>query len=249
MSENLSERATTERKESIDQVMAPTAWIDGELPANGYVDARTPEEIANEPETVVITTDAPVPVEELVDITARIVKPHNKVSRDVTEADLKKVLVDAYVLRDLCFAQNGIYATAYAMAHPQIDSVDPLSFFVLSDGRVIVNPKITNHTKNTVDSQEACMTFPKLDQRVVQRYNKIEVEFQSIDGEEEAPRLTEKLNASLSGRDAKIFQHEIAHLDGKYIFGDDLEKPEVGYRLRNNGRGIIINKQEESNKK
>lgn len=242
-----------EEKKTEDMVMAPTAWIDGELPTNGYLDAMTPEERAEQAKiqdgVVITTSEAPAPTEGPVDVAARIVPPHSKISREVTAEDLKRIIVDAYVLRDLCFAKNGLFISAYAMAHPQIDAVDPLNFFVMNDGRVIVNPKITNHTKHTVDSQEACMTFPNLDQRVVQRYNKIDVDFQSIEGGEEEPKLTEVMHVSLSGKEAKIFQHEISHLLGSYIFGDDLTKPDLGYQLRNNGGGIIVNKELEVNKK
>lgn len=208
----------------------------------GYTDARTDEERANEPKADITTSSELITPETVqVDLSYRIVAPHNKVSRAVTKEDLKRVMVDAYVLRDLCFTQNGLYQTAFAMHHSQIDNNDPLNFFVMNDGRVIVNPVITRTTRHTVDSEEGCMTFPKLSQKVVPRYHKAEADFQSLEGTEEEPTLTEVMKTSLSGMDAKIWQHETSHGLGKYIFGEDLENPELGFHYYNKS-GIVMNK-------
>ena len=253
-----------EEKELGEVVMAPTAWVEGELPTSDYVDARTPEEGERDAkiqsETTTTTADAPgaepmqMTLEEAIEkskkeheeLKKRVVKPHNKVSRPVAESDVEKVLKDAYTLRDLCFTEHGLYARAYAMHHAQIESEDPMNFFVLNDGKLIVNPKIIRHTKTTVDSEEGCMTYADLPQRVVERYNKIEVEFQSIEGEEgKDAKLTEIMKADLSGKDAKIWQHEIAHGLGEYVYGKDFAKPELGFtRMNRKGGGIIINKLE-----
>jgi peptide deformylase len=215
---------------------------------SGYMDARTDEERANEP-TAVITTSTPEEVSSAeitpetvqFDLSMRIVPPHNKVSRPVTQEDMKRVMVEAYILRDLCFTPNGLYGTAFAMHHSQIENEDPLNFFVMNDGRVIINPAMTRHTNHPVDSVEGCMTYPEFNQKVVQRYQKIEVDFQTAEGTEEEPTLSDVMKSSLSGKDAKIFQHEMDHGTGKYIFGEDLANPELGYHYYNK-RGIVNNK-------
>ena len=143
------------------------------------------------------------------------VKPHNKVAREVTKDDLLDVLRDAHILYNLCYTQHGIHPGGFAVAHPQINDKDPLRFFVTKDEKIIINPAIVRHTNSTVDSQEGCLTFPDKYPIIVQRWNKCEVEYQTLDKNSE---LTEKERVSLSGLEARIFQHEIGHFDGNLIF-------------------------------
>jgi peptide deformylase len=159
------------------------------------------------------------------DLIRRIVSPHKKVSREVTEKDLEKVLSDGQILLDLCYMRAGMYGSAFAMAHSQIEESDPLRFFVMANGLIIINPKIINHTRVPVDSEEGCMSFSEKPQKTVQRYHKIEVKYVTIKEENEKKIFTPVIAASLSGREAKIFQHEIAHMNGKYVY-DDNAQPE-----------------------
>lgn len=152
--------------------------------------------------------------------TPRIVPPHKNVSRDVTEADLSRVLKEADVLYHLCFTPNGIYQSAHAMAHPQIDDKDPLRFFVTVIGEVIINPKIIKHSNFPVDSKEACMSFPEREQIVIPRYNVIDVEFQTLTKDKQ---LSEVMTKTFSGKVAKILQHEISHLQGHHIYDVDAD--------------------------
>ena len=122
------------------------------------------------------------------------------------------MLQEAKVLRSLCFTPVGIKGGGLAVAHPQITDNDPLRFFVMKTGEIIVNPVITRHTRHTVDSKEGCLTFPDEHDVIVQRYNKCEVEYEDINN------LGEKIKESLSGIKSKIFQHEIDHFDCKYIY-------------------------------
>ena len=89
----------------------------------------------------------------------RIVPAHKKVSREVTEKDIDRVIEEVRVLHAICFEKVGIYRGAYAMAHPQIDDKDPLRLFVTVDKKIIINPVITNKTKYQVDSREGCVTY------------------------------------------------------------------------------------------
>lgn len=166
------------------------------------------------------------PADHTIKLLKRIVPPHEKISREVTDADVPKVIEEAYVLRDLCIIRNGLYGSAYAMAHPQIDDTDPMRFFVFQDGRVIINPRITLATKFQVDSDEGCMTFPTEPMKVVGRSHKVTVEYRTLlrDGEKQV--LSPQVEGHFSGRESKIFQHEIDHMDGKYIYTkEDTEKP------------------------
>lgn len=149
------------------------------------------------------------------------VDPHNKVSREVKERDLERVKKDAQDMFNLCFIGRGRYQSGFAVAHSQINKKDPLRFFVDINANVIINPVILNHTKTTVDSEEACLSFPEKGKIIVQRYNRLEVEFTYLDdkgkmydesGKEYRQRIT------IGGKEARIWQHEVDHLNAKYIY-------------------------------
>lgn len=147
--------------------------------------------------------------------TDRYVKPHSKISREVNNDDIQLVKNDSDIMFRLCHTKHGIYAGGLAVAHQQIEDNDPLRFFVLADGEIIINPRITRHTNHTVDSEEGCLSFENNKQIIVQRWNKCEVEYQKINKD---GLLSDFILESLSGKRAKIFQHEIDHFDCKYIF-------------------------------
>lgn len=152
---------------------------------------------------------------EPIDFLKYYVEPHKKKSREVKEKDLKRVIDDAHIMYNLCYTQRGIYPGGFAVAHPQITKKDPLRFFVTKDKQVIINPKIIRHTQVTVDSVEGCLSYPLLPMRTVQRWNKCEVEYHTLTPEGE---ISDRLTINLSGKDSKIYQHELDHLDGKYIY-------------------------------
>jgi peptide deformylase len=158
---------------------------------------------------------------EPIDFLKYLVPPHKTKSREVTNGDLGRVISDAKILYNLCFTQNGLYPGAYAMAHSQIDDKDPLRFFVTSDGKIVINPKITRRTNYYVDKEEACMTFPNTPKIIVQRFHKIDVILKSLTDKEDGPDFTEEMEVKLTGKDSQIFQHELDHLNGKYIYDED----------------------------
>jgi len=149
------------------------------------------------------------------DFLKNYVKPHRKKSRPVIGSDLPTVVRDSHTLYNLCFTRQGDQAGACAVAHPQINDSEPLRFFVIADKQIIINPVITRHTKVMVDSEEGCTTFPQNKMIKVKRFNKIEVDYQTLDAE---GKLTDVLHAKLDGKMAKIFQHEINHLDSIYLY-------------------------------
>jgi len=144
------------------------------------------------------------------------VKPHTKVARDVTKEDIIAVMQDSHILYNLCYTQHGIHPGGFAVAHSQINSKDPLRFFVTRDQEIIINPVIIRKTRTTIDSEEGCLSFPAKGTNIVQRWNKCEVECQTLDAE--GDDLTEKVVIKLSGLMAKIYQHEINHFDCVTIF-------------------------------
>lgn len=150
-----------------------------------------------------------------IDFTQFYVEPHKKVSRDVTENDLDEMVKEAHILYNLCYTTHGIHHGAFAVAHPQINDKDPMRFFVTAEKEIIINPEIIRHTNTTVKSKEGCTSFPGLYPIDVDRWNKCEVRYQTLldDG-----KISEIITENLTGRRAKIFQHEIGHMDGHYIF-------------------------------
>lgn len=175
-----------------------------------------PEE-QQKPNIKVIAKNTDVKVEEKGEpiFTDRYVKPHRKVSRDVTPDDVKRVAEEAHVMYNLCFCAWGMYRSGFAVAHPQIDDKDPLRFFVTAKKEIIINPVITNHTKVPVKSLEGCLTMPLIPQVSVSRFNKCVVGFNTLtkDGS-----LSERLHKELSGQESRVWQHEIDHFDAIYIF-------------------------------
>jgi len=153
--------------------------------------------------------------EEPIDFAKYLVERHKKISVDVTDKDLKAIIDDSHIMYNLCFTKIGLHNGYYAIAHPQINKKRPLRFFVTKEKDLIINPKITRHTKTTVDSLEGCATFPDMAAALVQRYHKCEVEYQTLSPEGKLRDITKE---GLSGLRARIFQHEIDHLDAIYIY-------------------------------
>lgn len=157
-------------------------------------------------------------------VLARLVAPHELKSRQVTKEDIDCVVNDSKILYEICFTVFGPYHGAYAMHHSQIDAKDPLNFFVTADRQIIINPVITRHTNYTVDSKEGCVTFPNSIWEIVPRWHKIEVEYITImsDPDNEGKfKFSNVIAEDWSGKDAKIFQHEFDHGEGKYIYTQD----------------------------
>lgn len=151
----------------------------------------------------------------------RVVPPHSKVSRDVVESDIDRVVEEAKILYTLCFQKHGLAIGAKAMAHPQIDNKDPLRFFVTVKKELVINPVVTRHTNATCDSKEGCYSFEKNLPIIVQRYHKIEVEFITlmVDPENKDKfKFSSVLKESLNGLEARIWEHEVDHLNAIYIF-------------------------------
>lgn len=154
----------------------------------------------------------------------RYVAPHNKPSRPVEEADIPHMMEESKVMLGLCMIGRGHFGSAAAIAHSQIEAEDPLRFFVMAEGHLIVNPVIYDHTKQYVDKKEGCMSFPGELMKVVQRFNKTTVRFQVVNRDEKDPNklvLSDWREEHLSGHLSNIFQHEVSHLNGVSIYDEN----------------------------
>lgn len=155
--------------------------------------------------------------EEPIDFLKFYVKPHSKKSRKVMPKDILRIVEDAHIMFNLCYTQNGPYPGGFAVAHSQINSKDPLRFFVTNQREIVINPVITRHTAVKIDNQEGCLSYPDKMPILVPRWNKCEVEFITLDNTSPTG-LSDIKKVSLNGQSSMVFQHEVDHLDGIYIF-------------------------------
>jgi len=150
-----------------------------------------------------------------------LVEPHLKKSKKVEDKDVEKIVEDIKILHRLCTGPSHKYIWAFAMHHSQINEKDPLNFFVMLDKTTIINPVIVKHSEYTKDSKEACMSFRGMEPIIVQRWQKCEVEYQTImidPKDKDKYKLSSVLKESISGHRAFEFQHEIDHGDAKFIY-------------------------------
>jgi peptide deformylase len=100
-----------------------------------------------------------------------------------------------------------------ALAHCQI-SDDSTRAFMCSDqfaGKLalyVFNPQIISVSKEKTIESEGCLSFPNI-WLPIERYDTIEVVYNNWIGD--------KIETKLTGLAARMFQHEVDHLDGKLI--------------------------------
>ncbi len=78
--------------------------------------------------------------------------------------------------------------------------------------RVIINPKVSNNTNDTIIIEEGCLSIPGIRENV-QRYSDIKIDYYDENFEKKSENLT--------GFKAVVVQHELDHLQGK-LFTDKL---------------------------
>lgn len=156
-------------------------------------------------------------------------KPHTVKSRRVKAADVPRVVEDAKLMHEMCMVGRGDYTTAHAIAHSQIDGVDPLRFFVTLEGQIFINPVLTIKGYELENVQEGCMTYPEEPLKSVMRYKKVTAKYRTLahkvdpktDEEVAEPYLTNEITMDFDGQMARILQHECQHLNGGDIYIDN----------------------------
>lgn len=88
--------------------------------------------------------------------------------------------------------------------YPQAPQMEPTA---------MINPCILNHSSTTSKGWEGCLSIPGI-RGLVPRYDTIEVEYLNLEGE--------PCRQEFSGFVARIFQHELDHLNG-LVFLDRVE--------------------------
>jgi len=92
------------------------------------------------------------------------------------------------------------------LAAPQVGELKRVIIVQMEKGpEVFINPKILKKTRETEIMEEGCLSFPGLFLKIKRAKG---VEIEALDG------AGEKVKIKAGGLPARIFQHEIDHLDG-----------------------------------
>lgn len=163
----------------------------------------------------------------------RRVPAHNVKSRWVMESDIPSVVAEAEILLTLCKLPSGHYHGAPTLSHTQINDKEPLRFFVMNNGVIVINPVIVNHTKVPTLQVEGCIAYSKEKPlNLVPRFNKIAVTFQTIIDPKKNGNLvlSAPVTEEFNGKMAQMFQHECSHLNGANIYDEKYQgKNSVGF--------------------
>jgi len=92
------------------------------------------------------------------------------------------------------------------LAAPQVGRLIRLIVVQIEKGAVaFINPEIVKRSKETEIMEEGCLSFPGFSLKI-KRAKEIKVEALNEKGE--------KIRFKIKGLSARVFQHEIDHLDG-----------------------------------
>ncbi len=125
-----------------------------------------------------------------------------------------------------CLINTAIVNNGVGIAAPQISQ--PYRLFIIASHpsdryphaptmppTVMINPQILSHGQEVVKDWEGCLSVPNV-RGLVPRYQSIEVEYTTQQGETKQETLKDFV--------ARIFQHELDHLDG-ILFTDRITDP------------------------
>lgn len=130
-----------------------------------------------------------------------------KKAQPVTDFSVVKALLNE--MKQTMYAEDGV-----GLAAPQVGV--SLRFFAMDDGsgfKIVVNPEILERSTEKESAEEGCLSVPGVFAQV-ERHTWVRVRYQNEHGE-----FREEL---LQGYGARIFQHELDHLDG-VLFIDHLD--------------------------
>ncbi len=97
-------------------------------------------------------------------------------------------------------------ALGIGLAVPQVGELKRIIVVSIETSpQVFINPKIIQKSKEIVIDEEGCLSFPELFLKI-KRAKWVEIEALNENGE--------KIHLKTEGLSARIFQHEIDHLDG-----------------------------------
>lgn len=182
---------------------------------------KTEEEIQAEREEIIRKV-----LERKVELADKYVAPHTIAARHIKDEDIQRVLTEATLMHEMCMVGRGEYNTAYAIAHTQICSEDPLRFFVTIKGEIYINPVIVNNSHELHQTNEGCMSYPDEPMKTVTRFKKVTVRYRTISHKVDPTNgesvggyaLTKEITTEFEGMMSQIMQHECQHLNGWDIY-------------------------------
>jgi len=131
----------------------------------------------------------------------RLYEPSSPVFQDKIE-DLRNVIDD---LHDTLTAFRAEYGVGRAIAAPQIDEFKRIVYVNIDEPLILLNPEIVQHSNETFELWDDCMSFPNLLVKV-ERYRDIVVEYRDL--------AWNQVRVDYSNDMSELLQHEIDHLDG-----------------------------------
>lgn len=137
-----------------------------------------------------------------------LAQPHRAISRKITKEDLDTVSEQSNLMRDWMHS----HTNCVGLAHSQFESSDPLAFFI-TESEIIINPEVTWKSPALLKSKEGCMTYPGREHIDHDRHVAIRVKYQILKNGKLAER-----EKNVLGFDAKVYQHEIDHINGTYCY-------------------------------
>ena len=136
-------------------------------------------------------------VKEILKYPDPILRKKSEEVEEITE-ETKKL---AQELKETMLANQGI-----GLAAPQVGVLKRIIVVQAEKGpQIFINPKIIKKSRETLIEEEGCLSFPGLFLKI-KRAKEVEVEALNENGE--------KIFLKAEGLPARIFQHEIDHLDG-----------------------------------
>ena len=138
-------------------------------------------------------------------MTKEIVKYPNSILRKKCE-EVKEITEDIKKLGQEMMTIIMTENQGLGLAAPQIGELKRIIIVQTEKGpEVFVNPEIIKNSKKTETGEEGCLSFPKLFLKI-KRAKEAEIEALDLQGE--------KIKIKAEDLPARVFQHEIDHLDG-----------------------------------
>jgi len=153
------------------------------------------------------------------DLICELVKETDSFLKEVPEKfNFENPQVDPEKLQEQ-LVENMLHHEGYGLSANQIGiPVQTFSMMLDEKAMVVFNPEILEWSEETTYIREGCLSFPGL-YVAVERARAVAMKFQAYDGEEQG--------GSLQDMSAKIFQHEMEHMEGK-LFIDNVS----GFKLK-----------------
>jgi len=153
------------------------------------------------------------------DLICELVKEMDSFLKEVPEKfNFENPQVDPEKLQEQ-LVENMLHHEGYGLSANQIGiPVQAFSMMLDEKAMVVFNPEILEWSEETTYIREGCLSFPGL-YVAVERARAVAMKFQAYDGEEQG--------GSLQDMSAKIFQHEMEHMEGK-LFIDNVS----GFKLK-----------------